>query len=95
MQRGQNQVSLVPSDKARGNRHRLKYERFPLNIRKCYFIITKHWHRLPGEVMESSSLKIFKSPLDMVLATGSVCAGLSRELVQMASRDLSQAAVIL
>lgn len=95
MQRGQSQASLVPSDKARGNRYRLKHERLPLNTRKYYFIMTKHWHRLPGEVMEFPSLTVFKSLLDMAMATGSVCSGLSRELVQMASGDLSQAAVIL
>ena len=29
--------------------------------------VTKHWHRLPWEVVESPSLEIFKSHLDMVL----------------------------
>lgn len=95
--RRQSWASVMPSDKTRGNRHRLKYEKFPLNTRKHFFIVrvTKHWHKLPGEVMESPSLKIFKRPLDVVLAIGSRCSGLSRELVQTASGDLSQAAVIL
>ncbi|KAK4817026.1 hypothetical protein QYF61_026032 [Mycteria americana] len=31
--------------------------------------VTKHWHRLPREDVESPSLEIFKSRLDMVLDT--------------------------
>ncbi|KFW09687.1 hypothetical protein N327_05914, partial [Fulmarus glacialis] len=43
--------------------------RFPPNIRKRFFTVrvTEHWHRLPGEVVESPSLEIFESHLDMVL----------------------------
>jgi len=29
--------------------------------------VTEHWHRLLGEVVESLSLEIFKSHLDMAL----------------------------
>jgi len=29
--------------------------------------VTEHWHRLPREVMESPSLEVFTSHLDMVL----------------------------
>ncbi|KFQ11993.1 hypothetical protein N329_01187, partial [Haliaeetus albicilla] len=51
------------------NRHKLKHRRFPLNIRKHVFPVrvTEHWHRLPGEVLESPSLEILKSRVDMVL----------------------------
>ena len=61
--------SLVPSDRVRGNGHRLKHKRLHLNIRKRFFTVrvTKHWHRLPRDVAESSSLEIFKSRLDTVL----------------------------
>lgn len=53
----------------RGNEHKLKHRRLPLNIRKCFFTVsvTKHWHRFPREVVEPPSLEIFKSCLDTIL----------------------------
>jgi len=61
--------SVVRSGKTRGNGHKLKHKRSCLNIRKHFFTVklTEHWHRLPGEVEESPSLKAFKSHLHMVL----------------------------
>ncbi|GAB0178423.1 hypothetical protein GRJ2_000307600 [Grus japonensis] len=53
---------LVPSDRTRGNRHKLKHRRCCLKIR-----VTKRWHRLLRKVVESPSLEVFKSHLDMVL----------------------------
>ncbi|KAK4828792.1 hypothetical protein QYF61_000849 [Mycteria americana] len=61
--------SMVPSNRTRGNGHKLKHRRLPLNIRKPFFTVkvTKHWHSwLTREVVESPSLEIFKSHLDMV-----------------------------
>jgi len=62
---------LVPSTRTRSNRHKVKLGRFPLNIRKYFFAVgvTKHWHKFPVEVVESPSLEIFKSCLDMVLGS--------------------------
>jgi len=42
----------VPSDRARGNRHKWKHRRFLLNTTKHYFtvMVAQHWHRLPREV---------------------------------------------
>ena len=59
----------MPSDRTRGTVHKLKHRMFPLNIRKHFFTlrVTKQWHRLPSKVVESPSLKILKSCLDMVL----------------------------
>ena len=62
-------MSAVPSARTRGNGHKLKDRRVPLNIRKHFFTVrvTDHWHRLPREVVESPSLGILKSCLDMAL----------------------------
>ncbi|KAK4827670.1 hypothetical protein QYF61_020481 [Mycteria americana] len=65
--------SVVASARIIGNGHQLKHKRFPLNIRKHFVTVrvTKHWHRLPREVVESSSLYIFKIHLTQSWATGS------------------------
>ena len=62
---------MVPSDETRGSRHKLKHSRFPLNIRKHFFTVRvkEYWHRLPREVVESPSLEISKSHLDMALGS--------------------------
>jgi len=60
---------VVPRDRIRGNGHKLKHRRIFLNISKHFFTVrvTKHWHRLPREMVASPFLVIFKSHLDMFL----------------------------
>ena len=62
--------SVVPRDRTRGNGHRLKHRRLvPSEHRETLFTVrvTEHWHRLPREIMETPSVEILNSRLDMVL----------------------------
>ncbi|KFV80285.1 hypothetical protein N308_05808, partial [Struthio camelus australis] len=61
--------SVVPSNRTRGNGHKLNHGKFHLNLRKNFLTVrvTEHWHRLPREVVESPLLEIFKSRLDVIL----------------------------
>ncbi|KFV88466.1 hypothetical protein N308_06451, partial [Struthio camelus australis] len=51
------------------NGYKLKHKKFHLNLRKNFFTVRvpEHWSRLPGEVVESPSLEIFKTRLDVIL----------------------------
>ncbi|KFV78600.1 hypothetical protein N308_02110, partial [Struthio camelus australis] len=51
------------------NGQKLKHPKFHLNLRRNFFPVRvpEHWHRLPREVVESPSLEIFKTRLDVIL----------------------------
>ena len=59
---------VVPSDRTRGNRQKLKRRKFQQNMRKNFLTlrVMEHWNRLPKDVVDSP-LEIFKTCPNEVL----------------------------
>ncbi|KFV76399.1 hypothetical protein N308_05870, partial [Struthio camelus australis] len=51
------------------NGQKLNHRKVRLNLRKNFFTVrvSEHWSRLPREVVESPSLEMFTTRLDVIL----------------------------
>ena len=63
-------LSVVPSDRTRGNGQNCNNGEFQLNMRKNFFTlrVREHWHRPPREAV-GSPLETYQTHLDVVLCS--------------------------
>jgi len=67
---GEGHFIRASSDRTRSNGFKLKEGRYRLGIRKKIFTlrVVRHWHRLPREVVDATSLEVFMARLDGALS---------------------------
>ena len=60
--------SAVPTDRTRGDGHKLERRKSHLDMRNFFTVrLTEHWDGLPGEVVQSASPEMFSIHLDALL----------------------------
>ena len=62
---------VVRSNRTRRNGLKLEHRKFHKNTWKNFFIVKvmEHWNRFPTEVVESPSIEILKTQLDIYLCS--------------------------
>lgn len=55
----------VRRNRTRDNGHKLEHWKFHRKMSKKFLRVTEHWDNLPREVVESPTLEIFKTHLDI------------------------------
>lgn len=63
-------LTQADTDSTRGNNFQLQEERFGFDVWRKFFAreVVRHWNRLPRDIVDVPSLKVFKAMLDQALS---------------------------